>query len=468
MHFTIDTEVTPAYFGELVKYTYQNYLIPLKDRVANVRQTDLDGQYILAFTALQHEKKWRVNVEINVGNPIEVRMESDDPSVPSAAFERLREDLIILVQFFEEKVRKTTLYFSWVEGEEVKPERSPLRHRRILDKILSGNILILFVFFIAISIILYAFLGPLGAIVIVAFQFITILFANKIIGRMADWRITRENPRVHILQYHLPAEIREDFSRRYPREVLVQMKKEIYDKTLALGKPVECETAREAMARYGLDCLPENMKTKMVDVYALVEKSAGNFDLPVPKIVVSNTMVANAAASGPSPKYGVVLVTTGLLVQLEEDEIQTVLGHELSHLRGRDPFLLFGLVSFEYLFRVFFLWPYIIDFALLYLLLSIWGIYFIAKFFEARADLEVAIKTGNPKVLAGALRKIGFRKLVFERVPAARIQDWITLDPHPPIYFRVARLEKMETPVDVQHTLFRSAKDCIQGFLKAF
>jgi len=459
--------VTPAYFDELVKYAYQNYLIPMRDRVTNVRQTGFDGQCVLAFTVLEPKKKWHTNVEMRVGKPIEVRMEPSDGSVPSAALDRLREDLIILVQFFEEAVRRTTLYFSWAEGMEVKPEKSPLRLRRILDRILFGNILILFVLFMAVSIILYVFLGPSAAIVIVAFQFITILFADKIIGKMADWHINQQNPRVHILQYHLPAETRRDFSQKYPREVLIQMKKEIYEETLALGKPVECETAREAMAKYGLECLLENMKTKTVDVYALVEKSAERFSLPLPKIVVSNTMVANAAASGPSPRHGVVLVTTGLLVQLEEDEILTVVGHELSHLKGRDPFLLFGLVSFEYLFRVFFLWPYIMDFALLYLMLSIWGIYFVAKFFEARADLETAIKIGNPRVLAGALRKIGFRRLVFERLPAARLQDWITWDPHPPIYFRVARLEKMDASIEVKHTFFQSVRDCIQGFLRA-
>jgi len=466
--FTIDTEVTPAYFEELLRYTYDFYLIPMGDRVINVRQTGFDGHYVLTFTVLEPKEKRHVNVEMKVGKPIEVRLEPSDASVLPTFLDRLREDLIILVQFFEERVRRATLYFSWAEGREIKPEKSPLRHRGILERILFGNILILFVFFMAVSIVLYAFMGTLAALVIVAFQFVTILFADKIIGSMADWHITRQNPRMHILQYHLPLEVRKDFPQKYPREELLQMKKEIYEKTLALGKPVECETAREVMAEHGLECLPENMKTKTVDVYALVTKSTEKFGLPVPKVAVSNTMVPNAAASGLSPRHGVVLVTTGLLVQLEEEEILTVLGHELSHLRGRDPFFLFGIVSLEYLLHVFFLWPYIMDFFLLYFLLSTGAIYFVAKFFEARADLESAIKIGNPKVLAGALRKIGFRRLQFERVPAARVSDWISWDPHPPIYFRVSRLEKMETPIKVKHTLFRSARDCIKGFLTAF
>jgi len=211
-----------------------------------------------------------------------------------------------------------------------------------------------------------------------------------------------------------------------------------------------------------------------VNVYELVKKTTEKFNLPVPKIAISNTMVPNAAASGPSPSHGIVLITTGLLVQLEEDEILTVLGHELSHLRSRDPFALFGIVAGEYLFRVFVLFSFFPEIfasflGLFYLIFILGAIYFVAKFFEARADLESAITIGNPKLLAEALRKIGFRRLQFERSPAYRLQDWITWDPHPPLYFRVARLEKMEKPpVEVKHTLVQSAKDCVRGFFAAF
>jgi heat shock protein HtpX len=108
-------------------------------------------------------------------------------------------------------------------------------------------------------------------------------------------------------------------------------------------------------------------------------------------------------------------------------------------------------------------------FGLFYLLFILFAIYFVAKFFEARADLESAIKIGNPKDLAGALRKIGFRRLEVERTHAARVQEWITWNPHPPTYFRIARLENFgEKPVEVKHTFIQSAKDCIRGFFAAF
>jgi hypothetical protein len=39
---------------------------------------------------------------------------------------------------------------------------------------------------------------------------------------------------------------------------------------------------------------------------------------------------------------------------------------------------------------------------------------------------------GKPQVLAKALEEIGFKRLLIERVPSYRIQEWVSLDPHPP------------------------------------
>jgi len=190
----------------------------------------------------------------------------------------------------------------------------------------------------------------------------------------------------------------------------------------------------------------------------------------MPEVVVSNTMIPNAAASGPSPSRGVVLITTGLLVQLEDDEILSVLGHEFGHLKGRDPLILYGLTAGEFLFRfyvVFPLFPFIFFSFLffLYFWVVMVVIYFIAKFFEARADLVSAMVMVQPHVLAEALEKIGFRRLLYERVPSNRVQEWISLEPHPPIYFRVNRLEKLKVPVQVKHPLVQSIKDVTNGFL---
>jgi len=210
------------------------------------------------------------------------------------------------------------------------------------------------------------------------------------------------------------------------------------------------------------------MSAKRVNIYEIVKNASARFGLPMPRIAIVNTMLPNAAASGPSPSRGVVLITTGLLVQLEDDEILSVVGHEFSHLKGRDPLVLFGLTSGEYLLRVYVLWPFLVAFGLFYLFVSLGLVYFVAKFFEARADLESAIRMGKPKILAEALEKIGFHRLQSERLPSYRILEWTGFDPHPPIYFRIARLERLQAPEEIRHPLIQSMKDNIRGFFAAF
>jgi heat shock protein HtpX len=466
--FNIEAEVTPAYYEELLDYVHQNYLQSSSLQFANVRRSVVDGYHVLDFARIESKGKWRIDVSIKIGMPIQVTLTPSDVAVPQLFLDELKEDLIITVQFFKEYVRNSTVYFAWVQGEAVVPEKSPFRRARIIERIFFGNILFLFVLLMAVSITLFFIFGFYAALLIVAFQLMTVIFSDKLISTLSDWAITKQNRTVHILQYHLSPKEREIVTQKYGKEKLLQMKKEIYEDTIGIGKPIDCETAREVMSKYGLICSPENMATKTIDVYALVEKTSEKYEIPTPKIVLSNTMVTNAAASGPSPKRGIVLITTGLLVQLDEEEILSVLGHEFSHLNARDPFILFGLVTGEYLFRLFVLLPYIQYFGFLYLIFIVGAIYFVAKFFEARADLDSAIKIGNPKVLAGALRKIGFRRLQFERFHSSKFQDWVTWDPHPPIYFRIERLEKFESTLEVKHTFVQSAKDCIRGFFAIF
>jgi heat shock protein HtpX len=71
---------------------------------------------------------------------------------------------------------------------------------------------------------------------------------------------------------------------------------------------------------------------------------------------------------------------------------------------------------------------------------------------------------GQPKVMAKSLEKIGFHRLLFERTPSFRLQEWVGLDSHPPIYWRIARMEKLEEPVQVKHPLIQSIKDVLSGF----
>jgi heat shock protein HtpX len=472
--FDIQTALKPANYGDLIKFILQTYILPRQNRFRNVQHFVVGGLAALGFRLIDSETASYIDVQLGTGHPIHVEMTPSDARVPAEALENLRQDLVFVVESFAEQIRLTSLYFAWVEGEEGIAERKPPGRHSLLHRLFADSMLPFFVIFIGVSIMLFLFIGSLAVVMLVAIQFIMVMLSGKIIERTGDWRVTPRNPYVHLFQYQLPFDDYLAFVKEYRSGKLEKLKQEIYDQTLAKGKPVDCESAEGVLGKYGYQCSSENTSTKTVNVYNIVKTAADKFRVRVPNIVITNTVIPNAAASGPSPGHGVMIITTGLLAQLQDEEILGVVGHEFSHLKARDPLVLFGITAGEFLLRIYLFTTYawlffVIPFlAYGYLLVALGVVYFIAKFFEARADLDSAIKIGQPKVLAEALRKIGFRKLQFERSPAYRVSAWTGWDPHPPIYYRVARLNRLPDPARIKHPLLRSIKENIQGFSRAF
>ncbi len=465
--FVIDTEILPHDYSQLLTFINHNYILPSAEQFSNVKQTTKNNMLVLSFTIISPNGNWYVDVEITAGRPIRVRM-TPSLGTTNETLDEIKEDLVVNVQLFEEKIRETILYFTWIKGEKVIPEKPPQRHRRLVHRLFSGSMLPFFMIIVAASILLsFVFGTPYLPITLVVFQLLMILVSDKILVRTGDWQVGEKNPTVHLFTYHLPVSEHEDFLQQFDSNRLTKLKTEIYERTFAVEKELNCESVADVMLRYGFECKPDWMSTRQVNVYEIVKKVSDRFGLPVPRITILNNMLPNAAASGPNPSRGVILITTGLLVQLEDDEILSVVGHEFSHLKGRDPLVLFGLTSSEYLLRAYVLWPLVVTFGLLYIFVSLSLVYFVAKFFEGRADLESAIRIGKPKALAEALEKIGFQKLRSERVPSYRVLEWTGLDPHPPMYFRIDRLEKLE-PEEIRHPLVQSIRDNIRGFLASF
>ncbi len=71
-------------------------------------------------------------------------------------------------------------------------------------------------------------------------------------------------------------------------------------------------------------------------LYTSVEQLAENADIPMPDLYISDMNAPNAFATGRNPEHGVVCITQGLLRNLETDEIEAVVAHELAHIKNRD------------------------------------------------------------------------------------------------------------------------------------
>jgi heat shock protein HtpX len=68
----------------------------------------------------------------------------------------------------------------------------------------------------------------------------------------------------------------------------------------------------------------------------VVREMAIAANIPMPKVYVIDDTAPNAFATGRDPKHASVAITTGLLEKLDREELQGVMGHELSHVRNFD------------------------------------------------------------------------------------------------------------------------------------
>jgi heat shock protein HtpX len=87
------------------------------------------------------------------------------------------------------------------------------------------------------------------------------------------------------------------------------------------------------LAAYGAQPIDEAAAPRL---YAIVRRLATRADIPMPRVYLVPSETPNAFATGRNPQHAVVAVTEGIMRILDEEELEGVLAHELSHVKNRD------------------------------------------------------------------------------------------------------------------------------------
>jgi heat shock protein HtpX len=214
-------------------------------------------------------------------------------------------------------------------------------------------------------------------------------------------------------------------------------------------------------------------------LYNLLENLCISRGITMPTLRVADDEVLNAFATGLNEKQYSITVTRGLINALNDQEIEAVLGHELTHIRNGDVRMLViavviaGVISFfgELVFRIFFqnvFWgggrrsggdrrggaglAIIIAIAII---VVVWVLSIVIRFALSRqreflADAGSVELTKNPDAMISALRKIegrseipGANSAVMEMcIDNPRVGFANVFATHPPVEARVEALVK--------------------------
>jgi heat shock protein HtpX len=407
------------------------------------------------------------------GTTVEFRYGSSIPGVDQVCA-HVADDIEAVIAAYLGNAKRTSLHFVFSLGKEERMEapsqtETSLR-REVIKRVFAGNTVNLYLILMMLTFVFIILLGNYALIALLAVQALALFFSDRVVMGAGAVRPTKAQPEVTIVTVMLTPEAIRSLSGR-GSQVMSQIKDQL-EKTVFTGNVDDPETKaaiHNILFQANVNCSIEDIEVKTRDPYSLVEMAAQRFHLPIPKIIVVSTPVDNAAATGISPRRSSMTIMAGALEDLDDDELEAIIGHELGHIRGRDPIVLFCVASVMYLGGLYLWLPLLRELGLFYFILAFAVVYLVGKFLETRADTASVAVLGKPNELASALTQIGFRQLYYEKYsPRARLLDWFRFDPHPPMYFRVKRLSKIAaTGGEIKHTLRLSIRDIVIGFLAA-
>lgn len=213
-------------------------------------------------------------------------------------------------------------------------------------------------------------------------------------------------------------------------------------------------------------------------IYQTVEELSQSMNIPMPKLWLVTTPMANAFATGRNPKHASVAVTTGIIELLDTDELRGVLAHELAHIKNRDTLIstiaatIASAIGYlAYMIRHLALWGSInnnrrrdnpVALMIIGMLMPIAATLIqlaISRSREYSADETGARHSHDPLALACALEKLhGNTKFAHMNASDPRHastaslfivhpftdSSWISFfSTHPPMSKRIARLQKL-------------------------
>jgi len=182
-----------------------------------------------------------------------------------------------------------------------------------------------------------------------------------------------------------------------------------------------------ALRTSGAQLVSPNDGPEAARLHAIVDRLCALADMPKPRVAIAPTQMPNAFATGRNTKVAVVCATQGILHKLDNNELEGVLAHEMSHVAHKDVAVMtiasfLGIVAalmvrFAFYSELFggrgrnnnqsalLIIPIMLLSIVVYCV-SFLLIRLLSRYRELAADRSGALLTGQPSALASALVKV--------------------------------------------------------------
>ncbi|HTZ91033.1 MAG TPA: zinc metalloprotease HtpX [Streptosporangiaceae bacterium] len=183
-----------------------------------------------------------------------------------------------------------------------------------------------------------------------------------------------------------------------------------------------------ALRTSGARLVSPNDGPEAARLHAIVDRLCALADMPKPRVAIAPTQMPNAFATGRNSKVAVVCATQGILQKLDNNELEGVLAHEMSHVAHKDVAVMtiasfLGIVAalmvrFAFYSELFggrgrnnnnqsalLIIPIMLLSIVVYCV-SFLLIRMLSRYRELAADRSGALLTGQPSALASALVKV--------------------------------------------------------------
>ncbi|WP_122090891.1 zinc metalloprotease HtpX [Halalkalicoccus subterraneus] len=223
--------------------------------------------------------------------------------------------------------------------------------------------------------------------------------------------------------------------------------------------------------------------TEYPELHQRITRLSQQAGLPQPAVAVAPTDLPNAFAAGRSRNTAVVCVTTGLLENLDGDELDAVLAHELAHIQNRDMVIMTAASALSATAFYIVRWGWVFDdggggdggegmtmmvaviASFVVWILSFFITRLLSRYREYTADQGAVSITGKPTALATALRTIsattqdmpnedlrehaGMNAMFFDDIDTTdRFTRWCKT--HPAVDDRIERLRDLERELAIE------------------